>query len=206
MSELRLFNVLKLAYTPLSNYDFTVVKDDKIIKNFINEAKLYVIAQRPVLTIEYFQIDDTDPHNKIARFEIHQRGNPEILECELPLFQDAFGIPFGSNTEIAINYIYPKAGSLVQEEMPYREMANFVLRTSIENYFWFSPEKLIYHYLRNTIKIRISGDITHFMKYHVHYIGKATEQDVVSRLTGHSHLQEVLSMERPPSLWPFANR
>ena len=52
MAEQRLINILQLAYTPLSTYDFTMVKDDVIIKDFINSAKLYRIAQRPVLTFE----------------------------------------------------------------------------------------------------------------------------------------------------------
>lgn len=50
MAEQRLFNLIQLAYTPLSNYDFVMVKDDPIIQEFINSGKLYIIAQRPVLT------------------------------------------------------------------------------------------------------------------------------------------------------------
>jgi hypothetical protein len=56
---------------------------------------------------------------------------------------------------------------------------------------------LIYHYLRDALEIRIKGDIRRFLKYKVHYIGKATEQDVIRRLTGHSHLQDILSIETP---------
>lgn len=136
MYESRLFSVLKLAYSPLSNYDFTIVRDDKIIINSINSTKLYVIAQRPVLTIEGFRIDDEDSNNLVAKFEIHQQGNEARLVCAVPLFQDSFEIPPGSQSKIAINYIYPKSQSDVQEQMPFTNMANFVIANSGGDFFW----------------------------------------------------------------------
>jgi hypothetical protein len=36
-----------------------------------------------------------------------------------------------------------------------------------------------------------------FTKYNVHYVGKATEQEIWKRLTGHSKLQDILSLENP---------
>ncbi|NQX54407.1 hypothetical protein HQN86_12350 [Pedobacter panaciterrae] len=196
MAEQRLFNVLQLAYTPLSNYDFVMVKDDAIIQHFINSGKLYVIAQRPVLTFENFYIDGSDPENPVLKFELHQKGREEKLECEFPLFQDEFNVPFGSRCDIAINYTYPKSEVVYDYKMPFSSMANFVVNTG-DDYYWISPEKLIYHYLRDALEINIKGDVTLFLKYKVHYIGKATEQDIIKRLTGHSHLQDILSIERP---------
>jgi len=198
MSEQRLINILQLAYTPLSTYDFTMVKDDLIIKDFINSGKLYVIAQRPILTFENFIIDSADEENPILKFEIHQRGMSDTLICEFPLFQKDFDIPVGTLTSIAINYTYPKSEEKRSDyPMPLMSMANFVVCTPDGSFYWLSPEKLIYHYLRKALQIRIDGDITKFLKYKVHYIGKATEQDIVKRLTGHSHLQDVLALERP---------
>jgi hypothetical protein len=196
MAEQRLFNVLQLAYTPLSNYDFVMVKDDAIIQQFINSGKLYVIAQRPVLTFEEFYLDSSDIENPVLKFEVHQKGSDEKLVCEFPLFQEEFDVPYGSRCDIAINYTYPKSEVVFQHSMPFSSMANFVVNTG-DDYYWISPEKLIYHYLREALDIRIKGDITHFLKYKVHYIGKATEQDVIKRLTGHSHLQDILSIESP---------
>lgn len=198
MAEYRLFNLLKLAYTPLSNYDFVMVKDDPIIKEFINSGRLYIIAQRPVLTFEKFYIDVDDPINPILKFEVHQKGTPAILLCEFPLFQEEFNVPLGSRCDIAINYIYPKSEIECEQEqaMPFNSMANFVINTGTE-YYWISPKKLIYHYLREALDIKIEGDITVFLNYKVHYIGKATEQDIIKRLTGHSHLQDILSLEKP---------
>lgn len=196
MAEQLLINVLNLAYTPLSNYDFVMVKDDPIIKHFINSGKLYLIVQRPILTFENFYVNNNDIENPILKFEVHQKGVSEILECEFPLFQNEFNVPFGSRCDIAINYTYPKSEVMFQHTMPFTSMANFVVKTG-EDYYWISPEKLIYHYLRDALNIRIKGDITQFLKYKVHYIGKATDQDIIKRLTGHSHLQDILSVERP---------
>lgn len=188
--------MLQLAYTPISNYDFVMVKDDLHIQNFINSGKLYVIAQRPVLTFENFFVDVDDPDNPILKFELHQKGTASILECEFPVFQEEFNVPFGSRCDIGINYTYPKSETVFNHPMPFCSMANFVVKTG-EDYYWISPEKLIYHYLRDALDIRIKGDITQFLKYQVHYIGKATDQDVIKRLTGHSHLQDILSVEKP---------
>lgn len=198
MAVQRLINILQLAYTPLSTYDFTIVKDDVIIQEFINSGKLYVIAQRPILTFEKFTLDANDQENPILKFEIHQKGNNEILRCEFPLFQEGFDIPPGTFTNIAINYTYPKSEEKRDDyPMPFSSMANFVISTSDGSFYWLSPEKLIYHHIRGTLQTRIDGDITQFLKYKVHYVGKATDQDIIERLTGHSHLQDVLAVERP---------
>jgi len=196
MSKKRLFNVLKLAYSPLSNYDFVMVRDDAIIRDFINSGKIYLITQRPVLTFENFYMNDRDPNNIILNFEIHQKGNNKKLVCKFPLFQDVIDIPPGSQCHIGINYIFPKP-KVISNEMPFNGMANFVIKTANDDYCWLSPEKLIYHYLRETLDADIQGNIEDFLIYKVHYIGKATEQDVIKRLTGHSHLQDILSLEQP---------
>lgn len=196
MSEKRLFNVLHLAYAPLSNYDFVMVKDDDFIQHYINTGKIYIIAQRPVLTFENFILNSDDPENPVFEFEVRQKGLKEKLICKFPLFQDSFNIPHGSYCNIAINYTYPKSEGTLDYAMPFSSMTNFVVNSQ-DNYFWISPEKLIYHYLRNSLDIHISGDISLFLKYKIHYIGKATQQDVIKRLTGHSHLQDILSIERP---------
>lgn len=198
MAVQRLINFLQLSYTPLSTYDFTIVKDDVIIQEFINSGKLYVIGQRPILTFEKFTLDADNPEDPILKFEIHQKGVSETLRCKFPLFQAGFDIPRGTSASIAINYTYPKSEEKRDDyQMPFSSMANFVISTPDGSFYWLSPEKLIYHYIRETLKIRIDGDITLFLKYKVHYIGKATEQDIIMRLTGHSHLQDVLALERP---------
>jgi hypothetical protein len=47
------------------------------------------------------------------------------------------------------------------------------------------------------LEAEVKGNIKDFTKYTVHYVGKATKQNVLQRLTGHSTLQEILSVEYP---------
>ncbi|WP_158800213.1 hypothetical protein [Pedobacter sp. L105] len=190
-----LFNFLKLAYSPISNYDFTVIKDDPIIKNYINTSSLYIIAQRPVLTFENFDINPNDQFNPFITFVIRQKGSDSELQCKFPLFQDKLMNSQHQGMNIAVNYIYPETEG--QDKLPFHSVANFVIASLDGEFYWFSPEKLIYHFLRDAVDVEIIGDISEFLKYQIHYIGKATEQDVIKRLNGHSSLQEILSREEP---------
>lgn len=196
MSEKRLFNVLKLAYTPLSNYDFAMVKDDPIIRNFINSGKIYMIVQRPVLSFENFTFDLTNQRVPDLTFELHQKGIDHILECRMPLYQEKLELNNDIHLDIALNYIYPEPVDL-PDTPPFHGLANFVIKSESNDFYWFSPEKFLYHYWRDAIDAEIKGIISDFSTYQVHYIGKATEQDIIKRLTGHSHLQDILSTEHP---------
>ncbi len=196
MAEKRLFNILKLAYAPLSNFDFVMVKDDPLIKEFINSGKIYMIVQRAVLSFENLTIDLADQMAPILTFEIHKKGLSDFLKCQMPLYQEKLLLHNDSVLHLAVNYHYPKPIES-PGEMPFNGLANFVIESERNNYYWFSPEKLIYHYCRNTIDANIDGKLSSFLNYQVHYIGKATEQDVIRRLTGHSHLQDILSIESP---------
>jgi len=195
MGQNALFNYLKLAYTPISNYDFTVIKDDPIIRDYINTSSLYIIAQRPVLTFENFILNPNDQINPFLTFEIRQKDSDKVLYCKFPVFQEQLMNQDHQGLKIAVNYIYPNNDP--QEKFPFNNMANFVIASLDGNFYWFSPEKLIYHYLRDAVDVDIEGDIEDFLIYNIHYIGKATEQDVTKRLNGHSSLQEILSSTEP---------
>jgi len=196
MNEKRLFNILQLAYSPLSNYDFAMVKDDPIISNFINSGKIYMIVQRPILSFENFTFDLTNQKSPILTFEIHQEGTNNILECRMPLYQKKLDLNNDRHLEIALNYTYPEPVDL-PDTPPFNGLANFVVKSERNDFYWFSPEKFLYHYWRYAIDAEIEGTISDFSAYQVHYIGKATDQDVIQRLTGHSHLQDILSLEQP---------
>ena len=191
-----LFNILKLAYTPISSYEFSIVKDDDLIKSYINTGKLYIIAQRPVLTFENLNLDRSNELDPYFTFEIHQRGGTNHLKGRVQLYQPKFGNDTHRGLQIGVTYAYPKPVD-TSDSFPFNSVANFVLRSETDTYIWLSPEKLLYHHLRDTIDAEITGNIETFLRYNVHYIGKATKQDLVKRLTGHSHLQDILSLETP---------
>jgi hypothetical protein len=60
-----------------------------------------------------------------------------------------------------------------------------------------SPEKLLQNWWKGDIECEIEGDFRSFLDYRIHYVGKATKQSILKRLTGHSTFQDILSLEAP---------
>jgi hypothetical protein len=198
MDRKSIMNQLKLAYSPLSNYEFNFLKHDKIIEQIIDDASIYIIAQRPVLSFE--NVISNQEALQIE-FEIHQKNNPNILKCKLPYFQEAFGASREKEIAMAVNTIDPDFNegdypvnkahgiSLLEVEDINDENPKFLV--------WFSPEKFLQNYWGKSIEGEVKGDLRNFTNYKVHYVGKATKQSIFKRLTGHSTLQEILSVEYP---------
>lgn len=131
-------------------------------------------------------------------FEIHQKGNANILNGKLPLKQDCISSVFGDTIAIALNFLEKDN---VVKEPPFGNLYGFSLskqtNSSPEFILWFSPEKLLKHWWKGDVECEIEGDVNSFLKYKVHYVGKATKQNILRRLTGHSTLQDILSLEKP---------
>ncbi len=195
MNRKSLFNQLELAYAPLTAYEFAVNRDDKMIERALKNASLYIIGQRPVITFEKV-IPDYDQYQ--LHFEIHQKNNENILSCKLPLIQPIVGSNVDDTIYVAFNYLNK---TLRQNTPPFNNIHGFSLsnHTEIGNDFliWFSPEKLLQNWWKGHINCEIKGDFKSFLKYKVHYVGKATKQGILKRLTGHSTFQDILSLESP---------
>lgn len=195
MNRKSLLNQLELAYAPLTAYEFAVVKDDKAIDRALEKASLYIIGQRPVITFENV-ISDTTVYQ--LNFEIHQKGNSNILKCKLPFDQKIFGLMEDNAVDVAFNYLDK---SVVQNRPPFNNIHGFSLvkhkKEGKEFLIWFSPEKLLQNWWKEIIECEIEGDWKSFLEYKVHYVGKATKQSILKRLTGHSTFQDILSLEAP---------
>jgi len=195
MNRKSLLNQLELAYAPLTAYEFAMVKDDKLIERALENANLYLIGQRPVITFENI-IPDTNIYQ--LNFEIHQKGNPNILKCYLPFDQEILGLMKDNLVAVSFNYLDK---SIKQEKPPFQNIHGFSLhkRNGEVNEFiiWFSPEKLLQNWWKGNIDCEIEGDWKSFIQYKVHYVGKATKQSILKRLTGHSTFQDILSLETP---------
>lgn len=188
-------NKLELAYAPLSSFEFAHVKEDLMIEQALEESSLYVIAQRPILTFEY-----VIPHysDSALTFEIHQKGNKNILICKLPFFQKSLETTSKDTIALAVNSLDKDN---FKAKLPFENLYgfSFVKQNGGKNKFliWFSPEKLLQNWWKGYIDCDIKGDYKSFLNYNVHYVGKATKQGILKRLTGHSRFQDILSLEAP---------
>lgn len=195
MNRKSLINQLELAYAPLTAYEFAIVKDDKLIERALEKSSLYIIGQRPVITFENV-IPDTTVYQ--LNFEIHQKDNPNILKCKLPFDQEIFGLIEENVVDVAFNYLDK---SIKQEKPPFQNIHGFSLVRHMQErkefIIWFSPEKLLQNWWKKSIDCEIEGDWKSFTQYKVHYVGKATKQGILKRLTGHSTFQDILSLETP---------
>ena len=190
-----LLNQLELAHSPMTAYEFALMKNDVGLEVSLKHSSLYIIAQRPVITIEnlVFKSSEFELH-----FEIHQKENPNILKCKLPLTQETFDLEKEQTVAIAFNFIYSNQKSA---EEPVNNLRGFSLlkhRVPKDEFIcWFSPEKLLRNWWQHDIECEIDGDVRSFTRYKVHYVGKATKQSIIKRLTGHSTFQDILSLEMP---------
>ena len=193
MNRKSLLNQLELAYAPLTAYEFAVVRNDEAIEKALEKASLYIIGQRGVITFENV-IPDTTVYQ--LNFEIHQKGNPNILKCKLPFDQEIFGLMKDNMVDVAFNFLDKKT---IQEDPPFNNIHGFSLvkhkKKGKEFLIWFSPEKLLQNWWKGIIECEIKGNWKSFLYYNVHYVGKATKQSILKRITGHSTLQDILSLE-----------
>lgn len=197
MYSKRLFNKLKLSFSPLSNYDYSLLTSQTSLTDILAESHIYMIVQRPCLTFEELYVDPTKKEDPILRFKICKKGSSEVLECGFPyrrgifneLFRERMGLSFIPDYEFLEETF---------TDPPFNHIANFLMFAD-ENGSgsWFSPEKFLFEYWNEFYESDVKGDISNFLKYKVHYIGKATEEHVIKRLTGHAHLQDILSVEFP---------
>ena len=195
MNRKSLLNQLQLAYAPITAYEFAVIKDDQSVDKALDKASLYLIGQRPVITFENV-IPDTKVYQ--LNFEIHQKGNSNILKCNLPFDQEIFGLTEDNLVDVAFNYLDK---SIKQENTAFNNIHGFSLlkhkKEGKEFLIWFSPEKLLQNYWRGIIDCTIEGNWKSFLQYKVLYVGKATKQSILKRLTGHSTFQDIISLESP---------
>ena len=186
-------NKLGLAYNAITSFEFALVKNDSFLDIALEESSLYVISQRPIITFENVFFFESN-----LFFEIHQRGNENILKGKLPLMQNELGFTKKDTIALALNFLDKNN---FKRNQPFNDLYGFSLVKQDANnpkiIIWFSPEKLMFNWWKGKIKCDIEGDFKSFLKYKVHYVGKATKQSILKRLTGHSTFQDILSLQNP---------
>jgi hypothetical protein len=197
MARKVMFNYLELAYSPISNYVFSIIKNDERFQQLTEKSTLYIITQRKELLIDLQSIKYVDRYQVIISFDIRQKDNPHVLKCDLAIYQPNIASDISREIQFHSEYAFPKPNPL-PESLPRQNIINLLLYYHDGTFVsWLSPENFIQNYLNGNIEASVTGPIENFLKYKVHYVGKSTEQNVWKRLTGHSTLQEILSLQHP---------
>lgn len=197
MSRKVMLNSLELAYSPVCNYDFALIKSDEHFQSFVKKSMIYIITQRNELTFESFHPILVEHNQVMIHFEIKQKKNVSVLKCAIPVYQTHLAHDIEREIKFHFEYALPKPDPL-PNSFPQDNIRNLLIYYHDETFIaWLSPENFIQNYLNGAIDAKVEGPIDDFIKYKVHYVGKATEQSVWKRLTGHSTLQQVLSVEYP---------
>lgn len=190
-----IINQLELAYSPISNFDFTYLKHESVIQQAIERSCLYIIVQRPEIRFDNILYDD---NQKTVSFEIRQHQNTHVLKCKVSIFQEFIATDPAKEVllEIGSNDRNNDFNSI--SIMNVHGMKFYQQEISDDNFLvWFSPEKFLQNVWKGYIQADIEGDIRNFTRYKVHYVGQATKQEIWKRLTGHDKLQDILSLEYP---------
>lgn len=190
-------NYLELAMPPVCNYDFHLLKNETEFQAMVANSTLYIIGQRSEFFINLLEFEGLAEDDLNVIFEIRQKGNNSVLKCKMPIYQNNFAKEIGVDIKFYMDYILgnPKPMS---NTLPQSNIRQIIFTYADGRCFgWLSAERFLQHYLNGIWQAQVEGSVNDFLIYRVHYVGKATEQEVWKRLTGHSTLQQILSLEYP---------
>jgi len=182
-------------YPIVSAYEFEFLKSETEIQALLKPCTIYFILQRPLL---YF--DNVKIENGEITFRICDSSSSEPLHCTFEPSECGLGAP---DEEILLDVqFYKKTPDTVP---PFNDVGALRFLNLKRDFLgWFSPTKFLYEYLLGTLAATIDGDITKYLNYKVHYIGKSFSQDIWNRLTGHEKMQSILTLEDVISAHPNA--
>lgn len=173
------------VYPVVSAHEYEFLKGEEAVQERMDGCTLYLIVQRP---LTYFTNLRPEPGG--LRFDIvDDIGEP--LGCYLPFTENDLCPP---EDVIDMQLLFLKKG--IDKEPPFNDLGGFRLyKKDGEFIVWLSPQKFIYEVLAGNLTAELDGDPLRFSDYQVHYIGKAVDQKVWERLTGHHKLQKILTLE-----------
>jgi len=176
----------KTTHSIVSAYEFEFLKSETEIQSLLKPCTIYFIIQRPLIYFNNFESEDG-----IITFELNDDTSSQPLLCTFVPSENGFCT---ASEELLINVMfYKKEADTIQ---PFNDVAAFKLLNIKEEFLdWFSPQKFLYEYLSDSIKAEICGEVSNYIDYKVHYIGKAFSQDIWMRLTGHHKMQKILTLE-----------
>lgn len=172
-------------YPVVSAYEFDFIKDDPEVQDLLRPCTLYLILQRPLLTINSLVLSKS----RILTFEISDGSPNDPLVFELDPVKNGLGTKKES-VHMDVQLHKDPSGASINDVAGIKFLdddGTFIT--------WMSPQKFIHHYLNGSLKANVTGDPSLYIDYRVHYIGKAFSMDVWKRLNPHHKLQSVLIRE-----------
>jgi hypothetical protein len=174
------------TYPIVSAYEFEFIKSEPQIQCLLKPCTIYFIVQRPLLYFTKVEIGGGE-----MTFEITDDSGKTPLRCRYSAFENGF---VANGEDIDIQLMFYKREP--DKAPPFTDVAGFKLFDGDGKFLWWhSPNNFLYGFLDGRVKAEIAGNITDYIDYHVHYIGKAFSQDIWDRLTGHEKMQSILTLE-----------
>lgn len=180
-----------MTYPAMTVYEFEHFKEEEEVLDYWRGSSIYIICQRPVL---YFDEVYCHEETETISLKIRQRGDHKEVAVEFDYYSIDDDLRQGGGIWVEFQF-YSKEK---QAEQPFRNVAGIKLFTAEREFIvWLTPERLIHMYWTGKVAMSVSGDVHEFLKYTVHYIGQAQNQNIWDRLTGHEKLSRVLALEHP---------
>lgn len=160
---------LKLVYPPFSNQEGEWLWDDKEVREYVKDSKLYMIVHRKEL--------------KFCDYDGKEIAKTGIFKFKLKL----------GSTKTPFIYFdifkhYLNSSYIIDFELGDK----FLRITDVENsniLYWATPDKIIYDFLNKFINLNFEKtyDLRKFQKYELYYVGISKEGDSFSRLFEKAH-------------------
>lgn len=181
---------MSLAFNPISNYEFSRLNDEDSLKKILRNSHLYMICHRSELIFQNVQFNSK---RNLLEFEIEKKGKNERLKIVMDIYQES--LTTDKSQKIHFKF-YSYHIENWKKDFPYNNVRGFQLHTN-QKYLWFSPDRLLWSYFHNKIKLEIFGDYTDFITFKVNYVGESTKQNIADRLRNHHKRLKIISEEKP---------
>ncbi len=173
-------------YSPVSAWEFDDLQKEQVFRDLLKDCSVYVIGQRAMLWFDNVVIGDND-----IRFDIAD-GLATPVPCRLrPV--DIGLCRTGETLNVEVGFHHDGR----RDTQPYRKVAALRMYDRDGEFkVWWSPQKLLFEAINRGLPVDIGGDVSPFMEYRVHYIGKAFKQTVWNRLKRHTAYPRILAKQR----------
>lgn len=171
--------ISRLVFCPFSNREGQWFWDDGELKPTLSASRLYMICQRRELFFENLR--------------------PELLDLTLQ-FDLVCGDQFARNVRVPLLQFSSKDEATVTVEGGPKIIRIFEQRSGESEKalrYWFTPDKLLFHFWRNEIEVQNLPEFRQFLDFHLHYVGISKDHDSFQRLyeTAHKGRSKIMTLE-----------